>query len=387
MADSSRLRIAFVADSLHTLSGGVMSGKYVVERLRRDHDVITVASDGDAALPSFTLPLRAMREMKFVMARPDRHVLARVFENVDVVHLQLPFWLSFTALEVARRAGLPVVAGFHVQPENAFYNVGIHSAWLNDVTYKFLIRRFYDRVDAVICPTPFAEERLRMHGLRAPAVVVSNGVPPDVAEATAAANSDGHAADPRPADGRFFILAVGRLAAEKRQDVIIEAVRRSRHRDRIRLALTGAGPREAELRELASNLPNGAEIGYTTREELLRRLVTADLFIHASEVELEGMAVLEAMSAGLPAIIAQAPESAASRFALDDDFRFPAGDAAALAAKIDALIDAPAKLVAARAAYRERAHEFDFDASVGKLVGVYRSVIEAKRGEPQATTA
>ena len=26
---------------------------------------------------------------------------------------------------------MPVVAGFHVQPENALFNVGIHSEWLN----------------------------------------------------------------------------------------------------------------------------------------------------------------------------------------------------------------------------------------------------------------
>jgi glycosyltransferase involved in cell wall biosynthesis len=382
MANRSRLRIAFVADSLHTVSGGVQSGRYVVERLRRDHDVVTVAADGDEALPSFTLPLRAMREMKFVWARPDRSVLARVFGNVDVVHLQLPFWLSFTALEEARRAGLPVAAGFHVQPENAFYNVGIHSAWLNDATYKFLIRRFYDKVDAVICPTAFAEERLRAHGFRARAVVVSNGVPPDVAEATAIEV-------PRPAvseDRPFFILTIGRLAAEKRQEVIIEAVRRSRHRDRIRLVVMGAGPREAELRDLARELPH-AEVGFAPRAELLHSLATADLFVHASEVELEGMAVLEAMSAGLPSIVAQAPESAASRFALNDDFKFPAGDAGALAEKIDALIEAPHKLEAARPAYRERARQFDFGASVDKLVDVYRDLVDAKRNAEARRTA
>ena len=115
MDSNSRLRVAFVADSLHSHSGGgILSGEYVVARLRRDHDVITVASDGDDVLPALDLPIRAMREMRFVMARPDRAVLARVFAKVDVVHLQFPFWLSFAALEEARRLHLPVVAAFHV---------------------------------------------------------------------------------------------------------------------------------------------------------------------------------------------------------------------------------------------------------------------------------
>jgi 1,2-diacylglycerol 3-alpha-glucosyltransferase len=372
MSIQNRINIAFVADTLHSASGGaILSGEYVVNRLRRDNHVVAVGTDGDDALPSFQLPLRAMRESGFVMARPDRAVLARALAHVDVVHLQFPFWLSFAALEEARKLGLPVVAGFHVQPENALFNVGVRSDWLNDRVYHALVNRFYNKVDGVICPTPFAAEKLRSHGLKTPAFVISNGVPPDVADAMASHTDQ----TPRSPDGKFLILAVGRLAAEKRQDVIIEAVRLSRHRDQIRLVLSGAGPREAELRGLAAALPNGAEFGFLSRETLLDRFRTADLFIHASEVELEGMSVLEAMSAGLPALIANAPESAASSFALNDDFSFPAGDAVALSAKIDALIDDRAKLDAAREPYRQRAHQFDFNASVDKMVDVYRKVI------------
>jgi glycosyltransferase involved in cell wall biosynthesis len=371
MSSLSRLRIAFVVDTLHSAAGGgILSAEYVVRRLRRDHDVVSIGADGDDILPSFQLPLRAMRESSFVMARPDRGVLSKTFAGVDLVHLQFPFWLSFAALDEARKLGLPVVAGFHVQPENALYSVGIHSTWLNNGIYRTLVKHFYNKVDAVICPTLFAQEKLTSHGLRTPAFVISNGVPPDVAQMAKREEPS-----QRRSDGKFLVLAVGRLAAEKRQDVIIEAVRRSAHRDQIRLILSGSGPREGELKRLATGLPNGAEIGFLPREVLLQRFAEANLFVHASEVELEGMAVLEAMSARLPALIADAPESAASRFALNDDFRFPAGDPAALSAKIDALIENPAKLEGAREAYHERAEAFDFEASVEKMASVYRSVI------------
>ena len=75
---------------------------------------------------------------------------------------------------------------------------------------------------------------------------------------------------------------MGRLAAEKRQDVIIEAVRRSRHANQIRLVLSGGGPREAELKEMARALPNGAEIGFLPRETLLQHFANADL-VHPRE--------------------------------------------------------------------------------------------------------
>jgi glycosyltransferase involved in cell wall biosynthesis len=84
------------------------------------------------------------------------------------------------------------------------------------------------------------------------------------------------------------------------------------------------------------------------------------------------------MAAGLPVLVAESPESAASGFALSDDFRFPAGDAATLAEKIDALIEHPVKLEAARERYREIARPLSFDDGVETLLAVYRSVLRER---------
>ncbi len=374
MSASRPLRIAFVADTVHSASGGgIRSAEQFVERLREEHQVITVSADEGGALRPLHLPVRAMQEMHFVMARPDRDVLAQAFEGVDLVHVQFPFWLGFAAVDVARRLGRPVVAAFHVQPENVLLNVGLRAQWLDDALYDAVVARLYNRVDGVVCPTAFARDKLLSHGLRTPALVVSNGVSPDVAQVAE------EAAPPRRrADAPFTILAVGRLAAEKRQDVIVEAVRRSRHAAHIRLVLAGRGPREDALRELARSLPNGAEVGFLSRPALLRELALADLFVHASEVELEGMAVLEAMSVGVPAVVADAPESAASELALDARLRFPAGDAAALAAVLDEVIDRPLLLQSARRRARAQARHYDFDTCVRRLVEGYRSVIDRR---------
>ncbi|HTQ41412.1 MAG TPA: glycosyltransferase [Polyangiaceae bacterium] len=379
MTDSHRaLHIAFVCDTVAgRLGGGVVAARHVIAGLRARHRVTVFASDatdpGDVRLSGFQLPLKAMREMQFTMARPDRALLEQRFAEVDVVHVQFPFWLGIVAVDAARRTGRPVVAAFHVQPENALANVGVRSRWLSRLVYKHWVSRFFGRADAVVVPTPFAERKLREHGLVRPVHVVSNGVPPDLRVPEAPQREPGHA-------GAFLVLAVGRLASEKRQDVILEAVRRCRHRDRIRLVLAGAGPLEEELRAKAEELPHPPEIGFLPRARLARLLATADLFVHASEVELEGIAVLEAMSAGLPVLVAQSPESAASALAVSDDFRFPAGDAAALAERIDALVERPSLL-------RDAAHRrlgasapSSFDAGVERLVEVYRSVISPPGG-------
>ncbi len=371
MIGKTRLKIAFIADTIHSgkAGGGVVSARHVIEKLREHHDVLEVATDaeGPGRVHGYSLPLRAYREAEFVIARPERDTLEPIIGAADVVHLQFPFFLSYAALRLARDWGKPVVAAFHVQPENALLNIGVHGDWANDAAYRWWVRSFYNHADAVVCPTPFAEQKLREHGLVVPTLVISNGITPDVRPTGEAREA--------PYEGFILILTAGRFAPEKHQEVLLQAVHRSRHRERIKLVLAGSGARGEALAALARDLPNAPEIGFLPRERLVRLLNTADLFVHCSAVELEGMAVLEALSVGLPAVVAQSPQSAASAFALDPDFQFPAGDAAALAERIDQLIEHPERLARARERSMALARRFDFGAGVAALADLYRSLV------------
>ncbi|HSQ65519.1 MAG TPA: glycosyltransferase [Polyangiaceae bacterium] len=368
-----RLSIAFVNDNFrHGGVGGVVSAWRFVERLRERHQVILIGTDADGIgkVPVLDIPSRILREMGFVMARPDRAAIASAIAAADVVHVQLPFWLGFVALAEARRLGKPVVAGFHIQPENALFNVGIRATSLARLLYRFWIHYFYDRSDAVVAPSEFAASKLREHGLTRPIRVISNGVHPSASERPRFLRPT---ADP----SAFRVLSVGRLAEEKHQETLIDAVQRSRFRNRIELVIAGRGPRERELRERAAALPN-ARVGFVSQEDLWRLLDTSDLFVHCSEVELEGMAVLEAMSAGLPVLVADGPETAASELALDDRFRFPVRDAEGLASKLDALLERPSELRIAGAQYRRMAAARDLGRSVDELVELYRALLEMR---------
>jgi len=373
------VRIVFVADTLDDgLGGGPVSARRVVRALRQQHEVLVVTASGQPGpgrlrLPAFQLPLRAMRAMRFRLAVPRRRLLERAIAGADVVHLQFPFPVSFAALAAARRAGVPVVAGFHVQPENLLLNVGVRTERLSDALYRFWVRRFYDRADAVVCPSQFAERLLRAHGLRAPSFVISNGVPPGLRRR--------HFAREPAHEGRFLLLAVGRLASEKRHDVLFEALRLAKHADRVSLVVAGAGPLEPELRRAARELPSPTEIGFVDEERLERLYNTADLMVHCSEVELEGMAVLEALHCGLPALVADSPGSAATQFALGSDFLFRNGDPRDLAERIDQHVEHAAALAGARRRAVELAAHYAFDACVEELVAVYRGVQrEGRRG-------
>jgi 1,2-diacylglycerol 3-alpha-glucosyltransferase len=377
------VRIAFVTDTYEDgISGGVVTATRFVEALRQRH-VVTVLATGAPApdkvvLPGFQLPLHSMRENRFTFGWPSRAILEGVFAEVDVVHLNFPFLLGLRAARIVRRMGVPMVAALHVQPENLLLNVGVHSRWLTHWLYRRWVRNFFELADAVVCPSAFAVERLKLYGLSVPAWVVSNGVPAGRPRAVARPAP--------PAGGPYVLLCVGRLAREKRQDVVIEAVARCRHHAQIRLVIAGAGPLERGLRALATRRRLAVEFGYVSDERLNRLLAEADLFVHASEVELEGMAVLEAMAAGLPVLVANAPDSAARRFASGPDFLFRPGDPDDLAAHLDRLLDSPDVLAAGRRRSLEQAVQHDFRRSVRSLEHIYAAVI-ADRGARGSSAA
>jgi glycosyltransferase involved in cell wall biosynthesis len=309
-----------------------------------------------------------MREMGFVFAWPRRQTLERVIGEADVLHVQFPFWLGVRATAVARRLGTPVVAASHLQPENMIRNafLGLRAPWLADATWRLFLRTVYERADAVVCPSALARDELVGRGLRVPTEVISNGIAPRFTPGAAE-----RTADP---SGRFLVLAVGRLAREKRLGLVIEGVRRSRHAARIQLVITGRGPQAARVRRLAATLPLAAQVTFVSDGELLRLFRTADLMVHASEYELEGMAVLEALGCGLPALVADAPGSAARHLALGPALRFADGDPDDLARKLDALLDDPEGRQRLRGQALEAARALSLASSVDRLEALYLRV-------------
>jgi glycosyltransferase involved in cell wall biosynthesis len=152
------------------------------------------------------------------------------------------------------------------------------------------------------------------------------------------------------------------------------------------LVLAGPGTLDPKLRKQLELLPNAAEVGFVERSRLQELFESADIFVHASDIELEGMAVVEAMTMGVPVLVSDSAESAAADFALDDRFRFRSGDPQALADRLDALLDEPDVLRDAGARYADFAHTLDFGQSVDRLVDVYRAVI-GKREMDRAAAA
>ncbi len=194
-------------------------------------------------------------------------------------------------------------------------------------------------------------------------VVIPNGI--DLAAFRPRAGDRGEVRRKFGIDGdELLVLSVGRLSKEKGHDVLIEAFAQVADRlPRARLMVVGDGPERKALEE-KSRCPslesllgrwgqgqgqpgkaNSARVLFPGhRDDVARLLAAADLFVLPSRYEGFGLAVLEAMAAGVPVIASQV--GGVPEIIRDDiDGRLiPGGDAGALAKAIAELFaDAAAR--------------------------------------------
>jgi len=118
---------------------------------------------------------------------------------------------------------------------------------------------------------------------------------------------DGAAAVERHADE---ILFAGRLVAQKRVDLLIEAVAvlNTQLAAPARLTIVGDGPLEADLRRRAGELRVPAEfVPRLGHAELLERMRRCAVYAQTSLYEGHPKTVIEAMAAGTPVLVTDAP--------------------------------------------------------------------------------
>jgi alpha-1,6-mannosyltransferase len=135
-----------------------------------------------------------------------------------------------------------------------------------------------------------------------------------------------------------LLVSVGRLAVEKRTDVLIEGFRRLRRRREAVLLVYGDGPERARLQASARDLPDVVFLGFQSeRRELARALASSDLLVHAGPFETFGLVVAEARACATPVVVADAG-AAGELVSADCSRRYTACDPEALASAVDQLL-------------------------------------------------
>jgi glycosyltransferase involved in cell wall biosynthesis len=163
--------------------------------------------------------------------------------------------------------------------------------------YRPVGRRIVARSSRIICVTRAERDLVVRHfpAARDRIVVIPNGTDP-APEAT------------RPAGDGRHILCVGRLERYKRVDRILRAL--THLDDDHRLDVVGTGPARPELEGLARRLGLADRVtfhGRLTDEAFAAAFAGASAAVSASAHEAFGMAVADAIAAGIPAVASFIP--------------------------------------------------------------------------------
>ncbi|MCL2656628.1 MAG: glycosyltransferase [Betaproteobacteria bacterium] len=306
----------------------------------------------------------------------------------DLIHIQTPFSAHYAGIAAAKRHRLPVVATYHTLFEEylQLYAKRFPAGPLRALA-RAVSRHQCNQLTTTIVPSLAMQERLREYGIRAPLHVLPTGVPLGQFTATErpAQRARFRARHGIPPD-QPVALFVGRAAHEKNIGFLIEALALARRTcPNLLLLIAGEGPALADLQRQAERLGQSAHVrflGYLDRaHELPDCYAAADLFAFASHTETQGLVLIEAMAAGLPAVALAVMGTrdllAAGRGALT-----PSADLADFAAALAQL--------AGDAALRERlgreacelAQEWSDEALTARLAALYRELI-ANRPIPE----
>lgn len=134
------------------------------------------------------------------------------------------------------------------------------------------------------------------------------------------------------------VLAVGNLIRLKGFDVLVEAVARVQHRERMHVSIVGGGPeREALLAQAASLGVSScfSLVGPVPATDMPQCVSGADVFVLSSRSEGRPNVVVEALAGGLPVISTDLEGVHGMVSDGDNGWLVPVGDADALAAALD----------------------------------------------------
>ncbi len=360
------MKILLVIDQFDAANNGTtISAKRFASHLREHGNEVRVISTGAEATDKYVVAEWRMPigqglidAQGMAFAKPEVDVLENAIAWADVVHFMMPFALSIEGLKVCQKLGVPHTAAFHVQPENITSSIGLKDAPLINKTLYFAFRDiFYNHFKHIHCPSHFIANQLKENGYKAKLHVISNGVEPDFQYRRDTEKS------PEFAD-KIVIMMIGRLSVEKRQDVIIDAVKQSKYADKIQLIFAGQGPLLESLTKRGADLKNPPIFRFFNKQELLDTLAQADLYVHAADIEIEAISCIEAFATGVVPVIANSDRSATPQFALDRRSLFEPGNPADLANAIDYWLDHPEERKLMEPKYAEEGKEYSIEHSI-----------------------
>ena len=306
----------------------------------------------------------------------------------DVVHSQCEFSTFFLARRIAEELNVPLVHTYHTAYEDYTHYFSPSVRWGRRAAAVFS-RWITGQTDCVIAPTGKVRQLLLGYGVERPVLVIPSGIdlrrfrrPRDpMAEAVLRASLE------IPA-GRTVLLFVGRLAAEKNVEELLE-LRKALGDRPVTLLLVGDGPHrqalEARAAELGLTAPDVIFAGQVPPEQVADWYRLGTVFVSASTSETQGLTYAEALASGLPVLCRADP-------CLDGVIRrgengWQYETAEAFLRQMETILEDSALVTSMRAAAAASAEPFSAERFARRVEAVYLDQISRRTAERKGVPA
>jgi glycosyltransferase involved in cell wall biosynthesis len=389
------MKIAYLTQAYPPMINGVAISvqQQALGMASRGHEVLVLCAS-ETGKPTVeqqpnlrVVGLRAIRNP----FREDQHATLIPFRSIlrelrdfepDLIHLHDPFATAWAGIVAGHRLGIPLLHTTHQLPwfmEAYLPNIG----WLREIVVAGLWQ-YCEWLNAqsigVISPTAMIAREVKKHtGVRPEAI--SNGMnlsrfhPPldQIQERNEICEQFG--LDP----ARPIILHVGRLDPDKNARAVIQAAAKAIKNSDAQLLVVGDGKERADLIKLAewcgiaddSHFP-----GFVRADEELPAIYrAADVFVTASEIETQGLVLLEALASALPVVAVRAtciPEVIHNN---SNGFLVSSGDTDRMAERIVEVLADPAMRHRMGIAGRRVAEKHAVEASIEHHENFYRRLL------------
>jgi 1,2-diacylglycerol 3-alpha-glucosyltransferase len=306
----------------------------------------------------------------------------RIFKEFkpEILHITDHFFISSAACSIAKENKIPAVGTNHFTPYNfidnfikrkksPIYIIAAKSMWQ-------AMMKIYNGLEVVTVPSEYAKMIVQKAGLNKQVIVVSNGI--KLEGYNNKKINSGIIEKYKIDKNKTILLSASRLDKEKKVGILLNACAFLKDKAEFQLLITGRGKDRKNLEAIA--LKNGISdkvifTGVVPKSDLKDLYRISDIFLTASEVELQGLSIMEAMASGLPVVASNSmaiPELVKDSI---NGFLFEPGNGDDAGEKILKLINDKALRQKMSLGSLENIKNHDIHVILAKMEGMYRSVL------------
>lgn len=289
----------------------------------------------------------------------------------DIIHIATPDLLGYKGLKWAMEHNIPVVSSFHTHFASylKYYKLG----FLEPVGWKYL-KWFYEKCDQVYVPSKSMIDELVNKKIDGNFKVWARGV--EIDNFNPELRSESWREEMGFQKNDIVVTFVSRLVWEKNLKVYADVLNDLKKQySNVKALIVGDGPAMEELKEM---IPDAEYTGFLKSHSLSVAYASSDIFFFPSESETFGNVTLEAMSSGLPCVVADAAGSKSLITDGENGFLAKADDKDLFRSRIEQLVLDPSLRKEMGRVSVEKAKGYSWKAINEKLLSYYSEVLQKK---------